>query len=304
LKTKLTETKSNSETIYTSIQNLKTDFESMVEYYNNNAKLEHSSKKARKNIERMLTGIKNSYKSFDKDYLKYLKYIKMKEEIEKIQNNLYNTESFIKSDFKVYSNILLENKFIEEDQENNKYKLSQKGEIAMNIHEIDNLAITDIIVDGEFNNLTPQEIVCILSIFTDIRLTNDNKINNIDDIDIPCKTKVLILKIIKQMYKYYDILDKYQVSYDKQYTHYDVCEYMYKWCNINDEKTALKMYENAYQWGISVGDFIKAIKKINNIVEELQKICILQENLKLLHILNEIPSYTQKSVATNQSLYI
>ena len=53
-----------------------------------------------------------------------------------------------------------------------------------------------------------------------------------------------------------------------------------------------------------LGDFIKAILKINNICNELIKIAEIIDNLKLLELLNEIPKLTLKYIVDNQSLYV
>ena len=53
---------------------------------------------------------------------------------------------------------------------------------------------------------------------------------------------------------------------------------------------------------ISIGVFIKAILKINNIAAEFEK--LFQYNLPMLGKLREIPRMTLKFVVTNQSLYI
>ena len=63
-----------------------------------------------------------------------------------------------------------------------------------------------------------------------------------------------------------------------------MCDYMYNWCRVDNEEECHAIYKDAKQWNISVGDFIKCIKKINNISEEMQKACIEQENLELLQL--------------------
>ena len=55
---------------------------------------------------------------------------------------------------------------------------------------------------------------------------------------------------------------------------------------------------------IFLGEFIKAILKINNIALEMENVCETLENIDLLKKLREIPELTLKYIATNQSLYI
>lgn len=60
----------------------------------------------------------------------------------------------------------------------------------------------------------------------------------------------------------------------------------------------------AKSFGISTGVFIKAILKINNIANEIEKVCEIMGDLKLLDKIKKIPELTLKSLATNQSLYV
>ena len=54
-----------------------------------------------------------------------------------------------------------------------------------------------------------------------------------------------------------------------------------------------------------VGDFVKAILKINNIAKEIDRVCdLLGNKVGLQSKVREIPKLTLKFIATNQSLYI
>ena len=85
---------------------------------------------------------------------------------------------------------------------------------------------------------------------------------------------------------------------------YNICEIVYKWCKSTTEDECIKIFQELEYWGIFLGDFVKAILKINNIVHELEKVAELTENVKLLSLLQEIPNSTLKSVVTNNSLYL
>jgi hypothetical protein len=55
---------------------------------------------------------------------------------------------------------------------------------------------------------------------------------------------------------------------------------------------------------IFLGEFVKALLKINNISSEFEKIAEMTGNISLLSKLREIPVMTLKYVVTNQSLYV
>ena len=78
-------------------------------------------------------------------------------------------------------------------------------------------------------------------------------------------------------------------SYD---IHYDMTEFMYAWCIADDEQTCKSIINEAKRFDIFLGEFIKSILKINNIANELEKICEITENFKLLETVKNIPKQT------------
>lgn len=80
---------------------------------------------------------------------------------------------------------------------------------------------------------------------------------------------------------------------------------MFQWCNSQDIegcKAVIQQLET--DKSVFLGEFVKAILKVNNIASEMEKIAESIGNMSLLSKLREIPSLTQKFVATNQSLYV
>ena len=86
---------------------------------------------------------------------------------------------------------------------------------------------------------------------------------------------------------------------------YDLLNYVVRWCKASDEldcKVILK--ELKERTGIFLGEFIKALLKVNAIALEMEKVCELAHNIALLEKLRVIPTLTLKYIATNQSLYL
>ena len=97
---------------------------------------------------------------------------------------------------------------------------------------------------------------------------------------------------------------QYNLEYKNENLQYELCELLHAWSLAETELTCKQIFQLAKERGISVGVFVKAILKINNIASEFEKICEIQSNLKLLEQIKKIPQLTLKSVVTNQSLYI
>ena len=72
------------------------------------------------------------------------------------------------------------------------------------------------------------------------------------------------------------------------------------------ELNVLKFLEfsNILKKDIFVADFVKAVLKLNNIVSELEKVCLLDNKLELLSKLKKIPDLTLKSIVYSNSLYL
>ena len=104
----------------------------------------------------------------------------------------------------------------------------------------------------------------------------------------------------------YEALErKNEIYFTSTETQNDIVSYVIQWCDGTDETGCKKILETmTYNTGIFIGDFVKALLKINNIATEIESICLEKNQLALLEKVREIPVKTLKFVATNQSLYV
>mgnify|MGYP003335601150 CR=1 FL=1 len=162
-------------------------------------------------------------------------------------------------------------------------------------------------IDLEYKNdfimFSVKEVVGILSCFTDIRVSEDVAVydyvgnNNIERI-------LDRMKMISDYYYSKELKCLGYVEEDDYYYHYDLIDYMMEWCDADDEHTARGILTRLNEEkGIFTGDFIKAILKINACAKELEEVCG-DNHIQLQYICSEIPKYTLKYIALNQSLYI
>ena len=112
---------------------------------------------------------------------------------------------------------------------------------------------------------------------------------------------------INDMYqKQLDLELKNQIDTGIDYSiHFDLIDYSIKWCETeNDVDCKRLLNEIGENKEIFLGEFIKAILKINNITSEMEKVAELLGDLEFLSVLKQVPQLTLKFVATNQSLYV
>ena len=140
------------------------------------------------------------------------------------------------------------------------------------------MAITDILKEGCLDNLRVEELVSVLSVFTPIRISQEDAYPNISSTSVNDKIKTAVKQIKSRLNYYYDIESKYQTNFTDSYdVQYDIAgEYMYNWCSAENEAACNKIYIDAKKYNIYIGEFVKAILKIVNI-NELEKVRIIQE---------------------------
>ena len=178
------------------------------------------------------------------------------------------------------------------------------GKIACQIREIHCLAFTKLYNSKKLDELTSKQLVALFSCFTNIKVTDEFK-DNIPKSDDDKDNK--IVKDIQELYiEYYnkELVQNINTGFDYE-IHFDLLNYVEKWCDCeNVEECKFILQELGKNKGIFLGEFVKALLKINNISSELEKISEITGNIAFLSKLKEISNMTLKYVVTNQSLYV
>ena len=226
----------------------------------------------------------------------------------KITNSILEDGNYFTRDIETHIKMLETNGLIKlNPQLESEYSLTTKGTIASILQEVPSLPFAEYIIDNinDISKLSPPEFAVLLSMFTNIRLSDDDKVIDPTILNIPYTCKINIANIKTYINKYLDIEVFVCSSVPKNYSyHYDICELIFKWCNAENEEDTAKIFQELQYWGIFLGDFVKAVLKINNIVNELEKVAEVVENVGFLSMLQSIHKITLKSVITNNSLYL
>jgi len=282
----------------TNILNLKTPQNIIKLYYELNEKINKSSQKQKKKLQRQLTDLKEMNFSLEID----LQTIKNKDiTIDLIKKNEYykkNANNYLNNEINKICEILYELDFLNYDKI---YTITESGIIASQLQEINGLFFTTIFKKyNYFVDLKPEEIVGLLSIFSNVNFPDSEKTS------IPNSNSKIVNKICKELEDNISVLKDKELK--KEFFNnenieiqFDLIDISMNWCDCksNEECNILLKKTDMF-----LGDFIKAILKINNICNELIKIAEIIDNLKLLELLNEIPKLTLKYIVDNQSLYV
>ena len=284
-----------------SLNHLRTPFDIVCEFIELNKNRLHSVNKKRKEIDKRLEEIKDQYKFINNDQPVVIKYEEKRMELDHITNQIKYVENDIQKNIQVIIEILKNQQFMEENSDST-VGLTLLGKIATNIREVHCLVFSRLIED--LKNMNSRQLISVFSCFTNITVSEDLKSNTFKMDD---KNVSMVLLQIKNMYDEYQFLETEKMldtGTDYHY-HYDLLKYVEMWCdcqNVEDCKFLLQTMEKEKE--IFLGEFVKALLKINNISAEMEKIAEFLGDINFLKNLKEIPSLTLKYVVTNQSLYI
>ena len=284
----------------TLVTNLRTPKNILDDYYLCKYPGEYVNQKKRKEYLRKARRIEEEYKTLKNDYDELLKLHNIDNEIKKEKETGNYAKNFVETNIQHIINILIVGGFI-----NDEWLLQPKGIIATYMHEVHCLAFGELYdkTDG-FKDISSCEIAGIFSCFAEIRVSEEIvcynfKYNN-------KKVQDIVNSIKNYHDKYYDLEIASEINTGSSYNYqYDIVILVMNWFNANDESECLSIIQNAKNdKDIFLGDFIKALLKINNIVKEMEKVALLLNNIELVEKLKNIEENTLKFVVSNQSLYI
>ena len=278
--------------------------------------------KKRKEVERKIQNIQENYIFIEQDLNLYLQKQYLESEISDFENKIIRSKKYLKDKKNIIFNKLLNDKYIcrelddldkleekkekeEKEEKEKKYILTLKGQVASNIREVHCLIFSNIIFfNSKLHLLNINEIIGFLSCFTNITVSDDKKSILPDSTS---KTLNIFINEIVQLYnefKDFENINGIQSDNDNE-IHFELINYLIDWTKCETDMECKEVLQKlATEKNIFSGEFIKAILKINNIVEELKNVCEIIGLMDLYNKLNEIPGMTLKYIVTNQSLYV
>jgi hypothetical protein len=266
---------------------LKTPEPVIQQYINYTRDVASCVNKKRKEYERSIRALEEEHKTIKSDKQIIERY---DETIQKHDNVISQIECREKSGSTEHDRILqilISRGFIKDGA------LTIKGQIASKLKEIPCISFT--LVIDKLCTFSARELIAIFSCFTNVVVSDDCE----------CKSfKPLIHSAVLREISGY--IEEFQDMQDSSSSmHFDLLQYMEPWtlCENTEEcKHVLQMIQK--EKDICVGDFVKAVLKINTISAEFETVAEMMGNYHFLSLLKEIPGLTLKYIATNQSLYV
>jgi superfamily II RNA helicase len=220
-----------------------------------------------------------------------------------------NLNNYVQNQVTKVIHILEQRGFLQKTENSTTYQLSLKGELAANIKELHGLVFASLLEDKKLDSFSAKELVALFSCFTNIHVSEDVKTFSLQERE---KTNEKLTQLLNEINKghneYAGLESENNINTGFNYENaiqYDLIDYVLEWCEsetIEDCKRVLQKMADEKE--IFLGEFVKALLKINNISNEIEKNAERTGNLELLSKLREIPALTLKFVVTNQSLYV
>ena len=256
----------------------------------------------RRKIQNEINTIEKQNINIKKDIVNHNLLTTYKKEIFSIENTIDNIQNYLKNTTLSMCEMLINSDFIQLDNENKEYSLTERGIIASNIAEVNSLILTDIFKElNYFNEFEPAQIVGILSCFVDVKVKDDERISIANITDYMLHNSISKIEGICNNYQKLEYNYNVNSGYDYDILKYDLIECSMKWCKSENETDCKLILQEI---PISVGEFNKSLLKIVNIVRECINVFEILNKIEVLHKFKQIESMILKYVTTNQSLYV
>jgi superfamily II RNA helicase len=264
--------------------------------------------KKRKEMEKEIQKIKDESQSVEQDQITLHKYNLKQTELNELHTRKELIDNYINNDVNKVLNLLEDEGFIEYSNDieacESKVCITLKGKMASQLREIQCLVFAELLEDKTIDNLSAKQLVSLFSCFTNIAV--EESVQDFTPYTDDTEVKDIICKIAKMYNEYEDNETNMGVKTGSDYyIQYDLLNYVQEWCDtecVEDCRSLL--HRMGEEKGIFLGEFVKALLKINNISCEMEKIAEMTGNIAFLSKLREIPNLTLKYVVTNQSLYV
>jgi superfamily II RNA helicase len=267
--------------------------------------------KMRKNKQRELDTMMSRYKNSEKELAMLTKMRDLEVLRDHLVKQLNDTEHYIENSVKSVQKMLHESGFLEQAEEEGDaspaYQLTEKGKSALSAKETHCLVMADLLEKSRcFADLEPRQIVGVLASFCALRLSEDMRVTSGEQASADYLVSQLLGFIDERRDFYYNQETKTNTYTGSDYElSFDMNDELTNWCDVTNEAECVAyMGRIQKEKGVFVGEFTKAIMKINSIRKELEKYTEASGQVAALAKLRQIGELTQKFVCASQSLYI
>jgi len=210
---------------------------------------------------------------FIKEFDKYKEYILLKKEYKKVEMYYKGTNDYIDSRINSQINILVKGEYITKELE-----LTQKGQIAIKINEVNPLVLADILISGYLDDLfLSKKLHKIVALFT---LVCDGKNDD-------------YIEVLEEYHDVIKFLNQFDILINRE-----LLNPILDWYDGKNSREIVIIYE------IHEGDLIKCINKIIHLLDEVINVFLLLNKIEYIEIIKEIKNKLNRDIIKMESLYL
>lgn len=299
------------------------------QYFELQSNKEKYANKKRKEMDKEIQRIKDNYKGVEEDIDVLQKSVKKVSELDELMRRQEGLTKYLDNDVNKVLQLLCEDGFLQHEEalesvsdsenlltteddgillsealEDDVLQLSAKGKMASGLREVHCLVFAELLSDGTISKLSVTQLIQLFSCFTNISV--QEAVQDYTPYTDDAVLKEVICSISQMYSEYEDRETMLRINTGADYNiHYDLLNYVEEWTECETEydcKVVLQKLGEEKE--IFLGEFVKALLKINNIASEMERIAEQTGNIEFLSKLKKIPELTLKYVVTNQSLYV
>ena len=243
-----------------------------------------------------LSDLKSQSKHFEREYQVYKNLDEAKKQATILLSEKTNCESYIAKNVEFVQRALVDHGF--ED--------GNAKAIASHVKETHCLVISDLLNKYNFfGDFDERSIIGLLSCFTNINVNTDMRLSvpksNNDDV----YEMITYVSERLEAYENYETKNGFYSGSDYS-INFNVCDELMAWCDIENADEAIVFLKKIKsEKGIFVGEFVKGVLKIANILKEHEKIFTeIVPQLEYVEKIKKCYNLLLKFVCTSQSLYV
>ena len=287
----LTTVRANIAKLDESIKHIRTPPDVVREYIALQKERPNTVNKKRKDIDRRIQTIKDDNRFIDTDVNTITVYDETIASVAEKEERLAGVEQYVESTVDTTIGLLERRGFLLDGS------LTSSGYYAAALKEVHCLVFAGLLDVRYFENKDLATLVEMFSCFTNVSVQEQFK-----ETSVPDEMRHICNLYDEYMKEECQLKINSGIEYELQY---DLVPYMREWCESTDVAGCKWVLQKMMaEKGIFLGEFVKALLKINNIAIEIGSIAEKMGDIALLAILKAIPDATLKFVVTNQSLYV
>jgi len=276
------------------------DEDKINEYMSTLDTLDGLKQNRRNKVTKQLEKNKLTILNFKLSFEYYVARKRLVKEIFSLNKQINNTNQYFNNQTMVSISFLNDLTFINDSDKS----ITELGNVALFIKEVPNLVMSRLILDTNFfSNLSVADLIVLFSVYNDTRVKDDFMVS-LGSIGVD-ESIYKVLTMLNEIHNYtIDIGLRHSIPLNLVDINYNmIC--VKEWLMITDEQESIMFFSSLKSnYDLTVGDFSKAVIKIDNIASEMIKIAEHYNNLELLNKLKDISPLLLKFIITTQSLYV